>query len=168
MEEQENSMSNFIQNKQNINKMDYQYEYIKLKSQFKKTSRRQEIRIQSLKKEIHKLKMRIINPYKPHYYNKDLNDLMDIISKVTFVTKEDIIGRVRKQEFVLPRALFCYVANVHLKKTKSEIARYINRDHTSVIYFIKRYQDYIDMEYQPELEYYEETITQVENEVRED
>lgn len=168
MEEQVNLTFAFIQNKQNIYKMDYQYEYIKLKTQFKNTSRRQEIRIQSLKKEIHKLKMRIINPYKPHLYNKDLGDLMDIISKVTFVTKEDIIGRVRKREYVLPRALFCYVANVHLKKTKSEIARYINRDHTSVIYFIKRYQDFIEIEYQPELDYYEQTIAQIENKERED
>ena len=67
-------------------------------------------------------------------------DILVRVSEASGVTIEDIAGRLRKENIVIARQMFCYVARIHLKKTGvpkwqlHKIGSVINRDHSSVLH----------------------------------
>ena len=52
----------------------------------------------------------------------------------------ELIGRSQERRLAWPRQRFCFEARA-LGKTLPQIGRFINRDHTTVIYSIRRYKD---------------------------
>ena len=66
---------------------------------------------------------------------KELIELQHAIQTVSKI--EDIKLRTRKKEWVLARALFSMVACQDFKISKSEIGRYLDLNHATVIHLIK-------------------------------
>lgn len=60
--------------------------------------------------------------------------------------EEEILGRSRQREFVVPRHVICYLAKKHIKTLSLQgIGRIVgNRDHSSVIHACQSIQDLID------------------------
>ena len=68
-----------------------------------------------------------------------MEELIQLQAAIQAVSKiEDIKLRTRKKEWVLARALFCTVAHQDFKLSKSEIGRYLNLNHATVIHLIKK------------------------------
>ena len=63
----------------------------------------------------------------------ELQHAVQTVSKI-----KDIKLRTRKKEFILARALFSMVAHQNFKISKSEIGRYLNLNHASIINLIKK------------------------------
>ncbi len=60
--------------------------------------------------------------------------LLDICSEVCGVSPKMIISRNRSREFVTARQVFCYYAVNTMKCRLTEVAKFLDRDHTTVIY----------------------------------
>ena len=146
--------------------MNYQYEYIKLKARCSNRERILNDRINKLKAEIYDLTQKINNPYNAPKYDMQFVKLLDIVTKVTNVFSEDIMGRKRDRHIIVGRALFCYIAREHLKRTYTDIGRYINRDHSTVINLCKNYTNYIELKYQPEQSFYSQAMNHIEHDLR--
>lgn len=73
-----------------------------------------------------------------------LERILKVCSKYFNISIEDIKGRERYKKFIIPRHCFCFLAWKFTNYTKSEIARYINRDHTTVIHAIAMVNDSFD------------------------
>lgn len=52
--------------------------------------------------------------------------------------------RSRKYQIIVHKQIFSYIAHEKYGYTKSEIGRYLNQDHTSVIHSINSINDYFD------------------------
>ena len=70
---------------------------------------------------------------------KELIELQHAIQAVSKI--EDIKLRTRKKEWVLARALFCTIAHQDFKFSKSDIGRYLDLNHATVIHLIKKAND---------------------------
>lgn len=69
---------------------------------------------------------------------QNLNHLVSLMAKYYKVTVGDILSISRKREHNLPRHLLIYYFHVHLGKGVVELGKYFNRDHSSVLYAIKK------------------------------
>jgi len=146
--------------------MNFEYEYIKLKALRTRERQRFEMRINELKQQIADLRQQLIKPYEPPQFDLEMNELLTIVSKVTNITKREILGDSRKREIIQARGLFCYMAVKNLSKMKITTGRFLNRDHTTIINAVKKYDGYIEMNVQPESKYYETALAHLENEMR--
>ena len=144
--------------------MDYQYEYIKIKSKMKRQERLLNDRINKLKAEVYDLTCKINNPYQAPQYDVQFVKLLQLVTSVTNIFADDIMGIKRDRPMVVARALFSYVARVHLNRTYTDIGRYLNRDHSTIIHLCKNYTDYIELQYQPEYDFYKLVMEHLENE----
>lgn len=74
---------------------------------------------------------------------KELNEVVleTLICKEFAISWKSIEGPYRTNVYVDARSVYCYLAYCVLKQTKSEIARKLNRHHSSVIHLIKRYNN---------------------------
>ena len=52
---------------------------------------------------------------------------------------EDVCGRSRKQEIVYPRMVIACFLRQHTALSTTEIGRLINRDHSTIIHYLKTY-----------------------------
>jgi len=138
--------------------MNYEYEYIKLKSQLARQKVSHRNKVLSLEKEIERLRNQIAKPFKPKMANATLEQLLDIVCSTTGVLPIELCSRSRKREYVIARHLFFYIASRHLGLPLTKIGLFTNRDHSSVIHGKDTYQDFLDMGYQPECDYYNQTI----------
>lgn len=134
--------------------MNYEYEYIKLKAKYKRMEQIYRKRLEKANQDKDEMFNKISNPVSVAQFDMDFVDLLKQVSIVTRVTVTDIIGKCRKKEYVLARQLFCYYARIHSNKTFSAIGSFMNVDHSTVIHHVKRWQDYMDLNYQPEVGYY--------------
>lgn len=146
--------------------MNFEYEYIKLKALRTRERQRFEMRINELKQQITDLRQQLIKPYEPPQFDLEMNELLTIVSKVTNITKREILGDSRKREIIQARGLFCYMAVKNLKKMKITAGRFLNRDHTTIINAVKKYDGYIEMNVKPEAKYYETAVAHLEDEMR--
>lgn len=60
-------------------------------------------------------------------------EVIDIVSKVTGVSKEDITGESQKGNISQARHLVCYFESERNKKTPDHIASIVNRNRSTVI-----------------------------------
>jgi hypothetical protein len=60
--------------------------------------------------------------------------LLDICATVCEVETQKIISRDRSREFVTARQVFCYHAINTMKSRFTEVAKFLDRDHTTIIY----------------------------------
>lgn len=59
------------------------------------------------------------------------------------VTYDELIGQSRARSIYKPRAIFCYIAYNHLRKSTTQIGRFLSgRDHTSIIHARRRAEDF--------------------------
>ena len=144
--------------------MNYQYEYITLKARYERMKSMYESRIEKMKKQVDEMRDNIIDPVLIPQFDLEMVEILDLVSKVTKVFKQDIIGRKRQREVVIARSLFSYICRHHLKKQYNTIGRFINRDHSSVIYHCEVYNNYLKMNYRHETIFYNECINRINNE----
>ena len=60
--------------------------------------------------------------------------LLDICATVCEVDPKMIISRNRSREFVTARQVFCYHAINTMKSRFTEVGKFLDRDHTTIIY----------------------------------
>ena len=146
--------------------MNYEYEYIKLKALRTRERHRFEMRINELKEQIADLREQLIKPFIPPQFDAEMNDLLTIVSKVTNITKREILSNSRKREIIQARGLFCYMAVRNLKKMRTTTGQFLNRDHSTIINAVRNYDGYIEMNVKPEVKFYETAVAHLEDEIR--
>ena len=72
-------------------------------------------------------------------------ELINVVSDVTGISKKDIRSTSRKSEIVLARNIVMYIMNVHLGQTTKKTGRFVNRDHATCIHAVKVMRGYIDL-----------------------
>jgi chromosomal replication initiator protein len=72
-------------------------------------------------------------------------DVINVVSDVTGVSKKDIRSISRKSQVVMARNIVMYLMNVHLGKPTKKTGRFVNRDHATCIYAVKVMRGYIDL-----------------------
>ena len=137
---------------------DYYQEYIRAKTQLARLKVAHQNKISNLEKEIEKLRHQIARPYKPLMANATLEELLEVVCRATGVLPSELCSRFRNLEYVRARHLFFYIASRHLGLHLTKIGLFMNRDHSTVIHGKNAYQDYLDMGFQPECDYYNQSI----------
>ena len=67
-----------------------------------------------------------------------IDDIIRIVSTHYDVTEQQVKGRLRKREIVLPRQVIMYLADKHIRMPSSRIGRCVGgRDHSTVIHSIR-------------------------------
>lgn len=67
-----------------------------------------------------------------------IDDIIRIVSTHYDVTEQQVKGRLRKREIVLPRQVIMYLADKHIRMPTSRIGRCVGgRDHSTVIHSIR-------------------------------
>jgi chromosomal replication initiation ATPase DnaA len=69
------------------------------------------------------------------------NDILEIISKESGVTMEDILSRSRKTEKVISRHIFCGILRKNYNYSLPFIGELVGRDHTTVIYATEQFNN---------------------------
>jgi chromosomal replication initiation ATPase DnaA len=101
--------------------------------------------------EITKLKSQVvqlnneIKRLKGYSVEVDLDNIVLAISEITGVEFAEIKGRSRLYENVVARHLAFYIMRHHYGKTISSIGKYFIKDHTVVIYGIRKVELYLSM-----------------------
>lgn len=72
-------------------------------------------------------------------------DVINVVSEVTGISKKDIRSTSRKAEVVLARNIVMYIMNVRLGQTTKKTGRFVNRDHATCIHAVKVMKGYIDL-----------------------
>ena len=144
--------------------MNYQYEYIRLKSKHERVKLLHDAKIEKLNRQISELRDMIIHPITIPKFDLDMGEVITLVSKVTNVFHQDIISHKRHREIVTARALFAYICRNHLQKSFKLIGRFINRDHSTIIHLVNNYEDYLKMNYKEETLFYNECINRINNE----
>ena len=67
-----------------------------------------------------------------------MKQLLPVIAKHYDVEPEQILGHSRKAKYTKPRHAFFWMCRVQLNKSYHDIARFMNRDHTTVLYGVRR------------------------------
>ena len=124
--------------------MDYYLKYLDTTKKLKNSRILSESRIRELETEVQKLKIQLINPATPPNANRELLAILKAVSQVSMITPGDITGPERRRSISVVRFCFMYIAKEY-GFTHSEIGRFVNRDHSTVIHGVKSYENYIEM-----------------------
>ena len=143
--------------------MNYEYEYIKLKSQHERLKLTHDAKIQKLMNQMDDLRAEINQPIRLPKFDVEMEEVCRMVASVTNVLAADIVSSKRHRDIVTARALFCYICRMHLNKQLSRIGVFINRDHSSVLHLVKNYTDYLKMNYKLETRFYNECIDRINN-----
>jgi chromosomal replication initiator protein len=68
-------------------------------------------------------------------------DLLEVVAEEGGIAVSDIINKGRKTEFVRARYVAMFLLKEYYGLSASEIARKLNRDHTSVLHGLKQMQE---------------------------
>jgi len=86
---------------------------------------------------------------------KRFDTMIDATCELTSITKDQLMDKKRgTRKIVTARQLICYVAYEHMAMSVTEVARKINRDHSSIIHSRNAYSDMLNLKYQEETMYY--------------
>ena len=86
-----------------------------------------------------------------------LQRIMQAIYDEMGISFVDIAGNSREQKTVFARIIFSHLCRTEEKATIQRIAKEINKSHTSVMYYLKKYQN--DILYTPLFRQYVEAVT---------
>jgi chromosomal replication initiator protein len=76
-----------------------------------------------------------------------IDDIIRVICTHYDVTEQQIKGRLRKREIVLPRQVIMYLADKHIRMPASRIGRCMGgRDHSTVIHSLRLITDKIEQD----------------------
>lgn len=84
-------------------------------------------------------------------------DILHELFNLCGVTSEQVKSSVKTNTIVMARHIFCYFNVLFRKKQKTETARFLNKDHATVIHSLKLVQNMIDTD-DPEYIYYVKAI----------
>lgn len=82
------------------------------------------------------------------YYEADefeYQKIEAIILKVFQLTKKDLLFGTRKYSIIGARQSLAYLAKKYTTMTFNEIGRKLNKNHTTIIYAVKKIQDLLDV-----------------------
>jgi len=100
---------------------------------------------QSRIREVNKLKREIINPKcKINEIDAQWTEAMRVVSIVYDVTPDAILEKVRTQNIMDARHLFCYLCRKHLKMTYLSVGKILHRDHSTIINSVQVYESLIE------------------------
>ena len=68
-----------------------------------------------------------------------IDKIIQTVCRKWNVNLEDVCGRSRKQEIVYPRMVIACFLRQHTALSTTEIGRLINRDHSTIIHYLKTY-----------------------------
>ena len=95
--------------------------------------------------EVKKLKEEIINPRcKINEIDAEWTEAMRVVAIVYDVTPDAILEKVRTQNIMDARHLFCYLCWKHLKMTYLSIGKILHRDHSTIINSVQVYESLIE------------------------
>lgn len=97
--------------------------------------------------------MRITYDQEPHFYH-----IKQAIYDGMGVTFNEIVSRNRNQKIFFARMIFSHLCNTVENATIRSIAEEIKRDHSTILYHLKRYE--YDIIYTPEFKRYAEAVKQ--------
>lgn len=72
-------------------------------------------------------------------------DVMNVVSQVTGISKKDMRSKNRQSEIVFARNIAMYILNVRMRRTATSSATRVNRNHSTCIYGVKVVKDCIDI-----------------------
>lgn len=90
--------------------------------------------------------------------NKNVLRIQNAIHEVTGLRFNQYVTKCRKREHFYARMLFVYHCR-KLKMTLTQIARHIHRDHSSMLHFLRKYDD--DFNYNPQFRELAEKVNQL-------
>jgi chromosomal replication initiation ATPase DnaA len=95
--------------------------------------------------EVKKLKEEIINPRcKINEIDAEWAEAMRVVAIIYDVTPDAIVDKVRTQNIMDARHLFCYLCRKHLKMTYLSVGKILNRDHSTIINSVQVYESLIE------------------------
>ena len=68
--------------------------------------------------------------------------ILAAINEIAGVNPDEVKGRIRSRKVVTARHIYCFYARTLLGHSLNEIGGVINRDHTTIMYALKSYQDH--------------------------
>jgi len=92
--------------------------------------------------------------------NQQVMRIQNAIHEVTGLRFNQYVTKSRKREHFFARMLFVYHCR-KLKMTLTQIAKYIHRDHSSMLHFLRKYDD--DFTYNPQFRGQAEKVNQLLN-----
>ena len=100
---------------------------------------------QSHIRDIKELKEQIIRPkIKINELDAEWTEAMRVVAIVYDVTPDAIVDKVRTQNIMDARHLFCYLCRKHLKMTYLSIGKILDRDHSTIINSVQVYESLIE------------------------
>ena len=76
----------------------------------------------------------------------ELKVILRTICEILEIKNSEIKGKDRKQDFIIARQIFCYLAKKYTNKRLSKIGGIINRTHSLVYYHINQAKKYNETE----------------------
>jgi chromosomal replication initiation ATPase DnaA len=135
--------------------MDFYNKYLDTARKLKNVQLINQSKIRELEKEIQRLKIQIINPKTIPQYDRELIKILSAVSESSMITQGDIIGLSRQRSVAVVRFCFMYIAH-ESGFTLSEIGRFLNRHHSTVIHGVRAFEKFIEIGYKYECRVYED------------
>lgn len=140
-----------------MNNTDLHAQNITLKAQHTRMVRKYEQQIESLQREIERLKFRKNRPFVPPTRDIELERVLEVVSQVTGIDPVDILSHCRKQEFVIARQLVYYFGRYATGAKFARIGLFLGgRDHSTAMNGLKQIEDGIAIKRMPEWKYFNE------------
>lgn len=140
-----------------MNETDLHAQNITLKAQHTRMVRKYEQQIESLQREIERLKFRKNRPFTPPTRDVELERVLEVVSQVTGIDPVDILSHCRKQEFVIARQLMYYFGRYATGAKFQRLGLFIGgRDHSTAMNGLKQIEDGIAIKRMPEWKYFNE------------
>lgn len=79
-------------------------------------------------------------------YVDRLDELKFSVCDFYHISFEEFMSHKREMELVLVRKVFAFIAYQYCEVPLCKVAKYMNRDHTSVIYYLHKVKDLMDTE----------------------
>ena len=100
---------------------------------------------QSHIRDIKELKEQIVRPkIKINELDAEWTEAMRVVAIVYDVTPDAIVDKVRTQNIMDARHLFCYLCRKHLKMTYLSVGKILHRDHSTIINSVQVYESLIE------------------------
>ena len=138
----------------NTEETDYFERYLTYRKKHTNLLKKHTTTIAKYEKEITRLKHLLTKPIQKEKIDLNLITILEAVCSSTDVIPHDILAQNRKRPISTARQLFCYIANVHYNFTLTSIAKFLNKDHSTVIHSIHTYQNFLDCNYKIESNYY--------------
>lgn len=140
-----------------MNETDLHAQNITLKAQHTRMVRKYEQQIESLQREIERLKFRKNRPFTPPTRDIELERVLEVVSQVTGIDPVDILSHCRKREFVIARQLVYYFGRYATGAKFERLGLFIGgRDHSTAMNGLKQIEDGIAIKRMPEWKYFNE------------